>query len=186
MALYEMILALHMDDDPLPSLKEGDMSGVYSYPKDHGFEALNRYLIVIVRTSASLKKIEKMCYEWVCKSIKTSKLLSMDYVDMLGIESSHNYCVAFKKRYSISFDTLIPKISGIDLGKARDSKKKYQPCKKTSQIVNYFDGRPGYHLLTSKDIETSTSGIDKEQEIIIDLDLTPIIYDKLAKEMVNP
>lgn len=189
MALYEILLALHKDDNPKPSVKEGDLYDAYDYPKDWGAKILDEWLILIVSTSVSLKTLKLMCQQPIYRNLKTSKIISYYMYDMATNDNpanESNFVKIIKTRYSIPFTGLLSKISGIDFAKVRDSKKKYQPCKKTSQIINYFDGRPGYHLITAKDIDTSTSEIDKEQEVIIDLDLTPIIYDKLTKEMVNP
>jgi len=187
-------LALHKDDNPHgiklnPSVKEGDICGAYAYPKNHGAKVLDEWLILIVSTSVSLKTLEKMSLQPVYRSIKTSKIVSHDYYDMMvcsNMANDSNYVKVTKARYSIPFNDLLSKIAGIDFKKVRDPKKKYQPCKKATQLVKDFDGKDGRYLIETKDVETFTSGIGAEQEIIINLDSTPIIYDKISGKMVTP
>ncbi len=96
-----------------------------------------------------------------------------------------NKTLAFESRYSIPLDKLRELIPGLEEIKFTDPRYTYQPCRKATDLVEKFTGMHNNRFLTTSMVDTKTSSIEKEEEFVIDFDITEMIYDKLTGKYIN-
>jgi hypothetical protein len=196
MTKYE--ISLSIKDESGFRKKEGDIFSVIPYPGHWGRKILDGWLIVIVETKATLERLQVMGRMSVYRERATGKLFDTNHVNEVtdeltgGTQTPDDFELLYKRRYAISLADLSVVCPGLLVAKVRDKKKMYQPFKAKTQLIQEFDGADRLDgkgpriLVDAKDVETSTGSVSNEQEVVVDLDTTPIIYDKITSTKVIP
>jgi hypothetical protein len=196
MSKYEISLAIK--DAGGNRKREGDIFSVIPYPGHWGRKILDGWLIVIVETKATLERLQIMARMSVYREKASGKLFDTQHINEVtdeltgGTQTLDDFELAHKRRYSISLADLSLVCPGLVVAKVQDEKKMYQPFKAKTQLIQEFDGTDRLDdkgpriLVQAKDVETSTSSVNNEQEVVVDLDSEPIIYDKITTQKVVP
>lgn len=186
MALYEVAVVIKNGPDTHTSIigkRQGDIVAVKPYPWNWGRKEIDEYLIVIFETTRSVEQVYKT-EESVYLYTKNDSLISQAEANALEALNDMRFKLVYKNRFSIPLAKVLDHITDLDLDKVENKLWIYQPFKKASQLVDKFDGKNKNRLLSLLDVDTYSIAADIEQEFVINLDLYPIIWDKLREQWI--
>lgn len=193
MPKYEISIALHKDDNPLPSKNEGDIVSAKEYPATWGKKILDGWLIVIVETTAQYSTMRWLAKQRIMWDKVTGRTITHDDYDAYTVDPvtgrhSSEFEVYRKNRFTLPFATISAEVPGVDLAKVRNRKYKYQPFKSATHLASVFDGKEGRYLINKSEIDASISALSavgQDDEVVIDLDTKPIIIDHFKAKTVT-
>ena len=178
MPKYEFAIAIK-DEPEGHRKKAGDISSVRPYPRNCGSKTIKEYLIVIVETSRTLEEMKN----FTIRQFADPNIDSHEKQDIAFMEGQKPIA---KRRYKIPLNLIKGSfITDLDMTKVTDPECRYQPFKSASQLVEKFDGVGNHQFLEEKDVDTVSSVAGKYKEFCINMDKTPIIWDKSTNSFIQ-
>lgn len=178
MPKYEFAVTIK-DESERHRKKAGDISSVRPYPRNCGSKTIKQYLIVIVETSKTFEEMQNF-------TIRQFADPNVDSKEKEAIAFEEGQKPIAKRRYKIPLDLLKNDfIADLDMVKVSDPEVRYQPFKSASQLVARFDGLEKRQYMEEKDVDTVSLSSAKYEEFCIDMDKTPVIWDKHTNDFIG-
>ncbi len=200
MPKYELAICVvnELDDAGGVRKKEGDLVAVRPHPWNWGAKEIDQYLIVIIETVKSFKKLDSLIRQSVYRDLVTAgnplvkqsiynSLTEPDIVTGQPQRPYNDFEIAHKNRFQISHAKVKAKLSDLNLTKVRNKVLRYQPFKNRNQLVQKFNGMNGNRLIIENECDCDANHADNNNEFSINLDnIAAVILDKISGNLVKP